>query len=97
MEKQAQSLVSGHVNGDGKKNVLYVFTNTNTNANKIQQHKISDMEEQAQSLVTGHVKRYTEDSNTAAEVFRYGLLLGASFTPCLSSSTPPHIAGGDNM
>jgi len=28
------------------------------------------MEEQAQSLVTGHVKRYTEDSNTAAEVFR---------------------------
>ena len=29
------------------------------------------MEEQAQSLVTGHVKRYTEDSNTAAELFRY--------------------------
>ena len=29
------------------------------------------MEEQAQSLVTGHVKRYTDDSNTAAEVFRW--------------------------
>ena len=29
------------------------------------------MEEQARSLVTGHVKRYTEDSNTAAEVFRW--------------------------
>ena len=33
---------------------------------------ITDMEEQAQSqsLVTGHVKRYTEDSNTAADLFR---------------------------
>jgi len=27
-------------------------------------------EEQAQSLVTGRVKRYTEDSNATAEVFR---------------------------
>ena len=41
------------------------FTNTEQ-----QKYKFSDMEEQAQSLVTGHVKRYTEDSNTAAEVFR---------------------------
>ena len=37
----------------------------------IKNYKISEMEEQAQSLVTGHVKRYTEDSNTAAELFRY--------------------------
>ena len=37
----------------------------------IKNYKISEMEEQAQSLVTGHVKRYTEDSTTAAELFRY--------------------------
>ena len=43
------------------------FSNTKVNMNNI-----SDMEEQAQSqsLVTGHVKRYTEDSNTAADLFR---------------------------
>ena len=43
------------------------FSNTRVNM-----FDITDMEEQAQSqnLVTGHVKRYTEDSNTAADLFR---------------------------
>ena len=43
------------------------FSNTRVN-----RFDIADMEEQAQSqsLVTGHVKRYTEDSNTAADLFR---------------------------
>ena len=43
------------------------FSNTRVNI-----YNITDMEEQSQSqsLVTGHVKRYTEDSNTAADLFR---------------------------
>ena len=42
------------------------------NAEKLKRcRKIPEMEEeQAQSLVTGRVKRYTEDSNATAEVFR---------------------------
>ena len=54
------------------------FSNTRVNMNnitdtlQIYNSYITDMEEQAQSqsLVTGHVKRYTEDSNTAADLFR---------------------------
>ena len=47
------------------------FSNTRLNT-RLNMYTISDMEEQAQSqsLVTGHVKRYTEDSNTAADLFR---------------------------